>query len=78
MRVNLYLMDTRQPDFKGEKLASVELEVVPRGFYVIDGVQYQFAGQPAFQIITDKQFKCEPEATHRLTSVDLLVIPVDT
>lgn len=36
---------------EAELLAKVEnLEVVPRGTYVIDGVEYQYTGQPTFII----------------------------
>lgn len=48
---------------KGEKpgdeklLAKVEnLEVVPRGIYVIDDEPYQYTGQPTFIITTESAF----------------------
>lgn len=69
MKVRFFLVDTEKPNFKGEPLAAVELEVVPRGFYVIDDVEYQFTGQPTFYIRGHRD-------GHKLEGVDLLVMPV--
>lgn len=50
-------------------LAHVELEVVPRGLYEIEGKTYQYIGQPKF-IIDKGQYRCDP---HRLMRVELIV-----
>ena len=56
MKVNLYRV-VRKEGFssgilmeKGELLATVELEVVPGGTYVIDGKPYIQTGRPTFHI----------------------------
>jgi hypothetical protein len=36
-------------------LAEVDLEVVPRGIYMVDGTPYQYTGQPTFIINTFKR-----------------------
>lgn len=57
MKVNLFLATVKEHPMggveslaKGEKLATVELEVVPGGHYVIDGVTYILADKPTFHI----------------------------
>lgn len=60
---------------KGEKpgdeklLATVyDVEVVPRGIYVIDDEPYQYTGQPTFIIVRDDVTK-----VHRLKRVEIMV-----
>lgn len=48
MQVHLYKTNS-------EFLLSVELEVVPSGTYVVNGVEYNLVGKPIFYIITDEQ-----------------------
>lgn len=62
---------------KGEKpgdeklLAKVEnLEVVPRGIYVIDDEPYQYTGQPTFIITTESAFG---ETYQTLKRVEIMV-----
>lgn len=54
MRVFIYLAtgDASAP-VKGEQLTIVDLEVVPGGTYVIDGVPYTLVGRPTFNIKTN-------------------------
>lgn len=52
-------------------LAKVEdLEVVPRGLYVIDGVEYQYTGQPTFII---EKLPYLYGGKHRLARVEFTV-----
>jgi hypothetical protein len=48
-------------------LAETNLEVVPRGLYVVDGVPYQYTGQPVFYLVKS------PTGSHTMESVDLVV-----
>ncbi len=50
MKVRFYMLGSSDP------VATVELEVVPRGIYTIDGVDYLVDGQPQF-IIQDGKFQ---------------------
>lgn len=50
MKAYIYLKNPQSVN-DPELLAVVDnLEVVPRGIYVVDGKQYQYAGQPTFYI----------------------------
>ena len=51
-------------------LAEVDLEVVPRGLYVVDGIVYQYTGQPTFVIKRDYNFEGGPHVLHH---VELIV-----
>ena len=51
MRAHIFLKGCNPGDEK--LLAQVELEVVPRGIYVIDDEPYQYIGQPTFIIARD-------------------------
>lgn len=47
MRAHLYIMEGNEKKL----LAKVDgVEVVPRGFYIVDGTVYQYTGQPTFVI----------------------------
>ncbi len=47
MRAHLFIQDGDQKKL----LVEVDgVEVVPRGFYVVEGVVYQYTGQPTFII----------------------------
>ena len=48
MKAHIFLKGEKPGDEK--LLAQVNLEVVPRGIYVIDDVPYQYVGQPTFII----------------------------
>lgn len=48
MKTHIYL--SNEDGSKGELLARVDLEVVPGGTYVIDGVSYTLVGKPTFHI----------------------------
>jgi hypothetical protein len=59
MKTYIYRLIQDPNGATGEKvsqvLASVELEVVPRGIYVIDGIKWQLTGQPVFFIRTSER-----------------------
>lgn len=65
MKTRLLLQDK---DGSQSFLVETDLEVVPRGIYVVDGVRYQYVGQPTFHINNSLTAK-----KHILTSVDLVV-----
>lgn len=55
MEAHIFLKGEQPGDEK--LLAKVEnLEVVPRGIYVIDDEPYQYTGQPTFIITTESAF----------------------
>ncbi len=63
MRAIIFIEENGQK----QVLASVkDLEVVPRGIYEVDGVEYQYTGQPKFIIYKD-------EYEHKLASVEFTV-----
>lgn len=59
-------------DGDAEKLLAkvTNLEVVPRGTYIIDGEVYQYTGQPIFIIEKDNNAR---EDTYRLDRVEIVV-----
>lgn len=68
MRTRLYLKEIANNTL----LAEVQLEVVPRGIYVIDGVSYQYTGQPKFTLS-----KCENfDVLYDLVLTELIVEPI--
>lgn len=67
----------RDQDGNKTLLVETNLEVVPRGIYVVDGVPYQYVGQPTFHI---NKYEPHPMSrvvgstlTHVLESVDIVV-----
>lgn len=62
MRAHLYVRDENG---KTEKLCSVNLEVVPGGTYVVDGIPYTLVEKPTFVI-----------AKEELQFVNLIVEPI--
>ncbi len=64
MRVNLYLVSSASKKL----IASTDLEVVPNGTYIVDGVTYVTVGKPTFYIN-----RSERTLQHVLTGVDLFV-----
>lgn len=84
MKVNLYLAKTEAHGMsidltKDGLLATVELEVVPSGQYVIDGTVYTLVGKPTFHIKKSQSHGASrhaPVFTHNLEEVDLLVQPL--
>ncbi len=67
MEAHIFLKDGDE-----EKLLAkvTNLEVVPRGLYVIDEVVYQYTGQPTFIIEQDMDLHGAP---HRLKRVEIVV-----
>jgi hypothetical protein len=64
MYTHIYL-DKKSPK---TLLCSVDLEVVPGGTYVIDGIPYKLVGRPTFFI--NYQDRAD---SHKLQSVELIV-----
>lgn len=78
MKTQIFLINPLTSDAY-ELLCEVELEVVPRGFYIIEGKTYQFVGQPKFFI--DKKRAANgsllaDNSQASLTMVELLVSEV--
>jgi hypothetical protein len=73
VKVNLYeAFANGSGGFKrGDLLATSDLEVVPGGTYVIDGVPYTLVGRPTFHLTEYR--KRGSRNTHIMTMVDLLV-----
>jgi hypothetical protein len=72
MKTYIYLANEDGTNKASHKeLAMVELEVVPGGTYVIDGVAYTLVGRPTFHILT--QIRNINGPVSKLTSVELLV-----
>lgn len=69
MKTKLYLKSISPENL----LATVDLEVVPRGIYVINGIPYQYTGQPKFTIVKGES---PPFNTHMLILTELIVEPV--
>ena len=70
MKAHIFLKGEKPGD-ESTLLAKVDnLEVCPRGVYVIDGVPYQCTGQPTFYI--EKQPYLHG-GNHTLKSVELMV-----
>lgn len=67
MKTRIYLEEIK----KDNLLAEVDLEVVPRGLYVIDGIEYEYVGQPKFTI--DEQDTRRTSTSHVLSLVELVV-----
>lgn len=68
MKAYIFLKDGQKDE---QLLAKVEnLEVVPRGIYVIDGVEYQYTGQPTFII---EKVPYLYGGKHQLTRVEISV-----
>lgn len=68
MKAYIFLKDKSG---ENQLLARVEnLEVVPRGTYVIDGVEYQYTGQPTFII---EKMPYLYGGKHQLTRVEFFV-----
>jgi hypothetical protein len=66
MKVSIYLNKV-EPVWH---VATVELEVVPRGIYEIDGIVYHLTGQPKFYITKSGRYAgCD----HDLVEVELIV-----
>lgn len=72
MKVNLYVVTPKENELR----ATVELEVVPNGVYIIDGVEYMTDRRPTFHI--NKLYTPLPQdRTHSLVEVDLFLIPFE-
>lgn len=75
MQVHILLQKTEdggipwRDTYTYQALASVELEVVPKGYYVIEGVTYQTTGIPKFFIETTRD-------GHTLNHVEIIVQPL--
>lgn len=70
MKAYIYLKDEKSAN-NSELLAVVDnLEVVPRGIYVVDGKSYQYSGTPTFHI--EKQPYLHG-GQHHLTAVHFTV-----
>jgi len=67
MRAHLILKSSR------ELLADVDLEVVPRGRFIIDDVAYQYNDQPTFVIRRNTSRMNTFAANYVLQRVELLV-----
>lgn len=73
MKTHLLVQDGEEKKL----LVEVDLEVVPRGIYVVDGIPYQYTGQPTF--IIEKHtphpmvIRSGPKVTHTLARVELTV-----
>lgn len=65
MKVNFYVNGEQDP------VASAELEVVPRGIYTIDGVDYLVNGQPQFIVKDGKLIETKLLAQRIDSSVDM-------
>lgn len=68
MRAAIYLSEVKQENL----LATVDVEVCPRGIYQIDHVEYELLGQPKF-IIGDQ----DRAGDHHLQYVELVVEKYD-
>jgi len=67
MRAYLFIMQGTEK----ELLAKVDgVEVVPRGFYVVDGTVYQYTGQPTFII---EKVPYLHGGNHVMTHVEIIV-----
>lgn len=70
MRTDLYLKEIKPENL----IASVELEVVPRGIYQVGDKLYQYTGQPKFVISEWHPYQDFPELKrHCLDHVELIV-----
>lgn len=75
MKAYLFLIDDKSPN-SPELIAEVDnLEVCPRGVYVVDGVGYQCTGQPTFII---EKVPYLHGGKHMLKSVELTVEKIST
>lgn len=68
MRVDFFHINKEAPNLrsKGEHIASVELEIVPNGLFVIDGITYATRWVPTFHIVSTRE-------GHVVESVEILV-----
>ncbi len=69
MLTHIYLRENGQTNL----LCTVNLEVVPGGTYVIDGVPYTLVEKPTFVIGEEKEFK---DKLRKLLFVNLIVEPI--
>jgi hypothetical protein len=72
MRTYVYLNERKESNL----LASVDMEVVPRGSYIINGVAYINKSQPEF-FITSTSLQTSLGMTHAVNWVNLIVEKVD-
>lgn len=66
MKTNIYLRENGETNL----LCTVNLEVVPGGTYVVDGVPYKLADKPTFIIDKENVFG---DVSHELQLVNLIV-----
>ncbi len=75
MKAHIFLKGTKPGDETTLVAEVNNLEVCPRGVYVVDGVSYQCTGQPTFIIEKDPYIH---GGKHSLRSVEITVEKIDT